>query len=96
MSSGVVKKIVTRYSVLLRRKSRMFSTTTDNKTSLKIRLYAGERALASDNIFLDTLVLEGIKPAPAGDPKIEVTLELNASPLIKQILEYARLLTDPL
>jgi molecular chaperone DnaK len=55
-----------------------FTTTEDNQTEVRIKIYQGESMIPSNNHFLGDFILTGIKPAPAGTPKIEVTFDINA------------------
>ncbi len=56
-----------------------YTTSTDSQTAIKTPVYQGESDIAQENDFLDEFVLEGIEPAPAGEPNIacEFTLDEN-------------------
>ncbi len=73
-------------SVLIRRNTTIptsaeetFTTTTDNQDSVTVRVYEGEEARESDNIFVGEVTLTGVPPAPAGVPVVEVTFEVDAA-----------------
>jgi len=59
------------------KKSDTFTTTADNQTSLDIKVFQGEREIASQNKLLGQFSLMGIPPAPKGVPKIEITYEID-------------------
>ena len=56
----------------------VYSTKKDGQTTVRIRVYQGESAEPNKNFFLGDFVLEGIPPAPAGTPRIEVTFDIGA------------------
>jgi len=55
-----------------------YTTTKDNQTEVRIKIYQGDSMIPSQNHFLGDFVLYGIKPAPAGTPQIEVSFDINA------------------
>jgi molecular chaperone DnaK len=60
----------------------VFSTAADNQTSVEIKVYQGERAMAGDNKMLGVFQLVGIPPAPRGIPQVEVTFDIDANGII--------------
>jgi molecular chaperone DnaK len=58
-------------------KSNIYTTKEDNQPNVHIRIYQGESSQPHKNYFLGDLILEGIPPAPAGDPQIEVTFDIG-------------------
>ena len=64
------------------KKSQIFTTAADSQTSVEIKVYQGERAMARDNIQLGTFALVGIPPAPRGMPQIEVTFDIDANGIL--------------
>ena len=64
------------------RKSQVFSTATDNQTSVTINVLQGEREMAEDNKSLGQFELLGIPPAPKGVPKIEVAFDIDANGIV--------------
>lgn len=75
---GVVSRVIPRHSKFPARHREVFSTATDNQTSVEVALFQGERLLARDNYKLGVFRLDGIPPAPRGVPQIEVTFEIDA------------------
>jgi molecular chaperone DnaK len=59
-----------------------FSTAEDNQTAVDIVVLQGERELAADNRVLARFRLEGIRPAPRGQPQIEVTFDIDANGIL--------------
>jgi len=79
---GVYSKLIERNTTIPTRKSEIFSTTLDNQTTVEINVFAGERPLAEDNHSLGRFVLDGIAPAPAGAPEIELAVDIDANGIV--------------
>jgi molecular chaperone DnaK len=79
---GVFTKLIERNTTIPTRKSEIFSTASDNQTSVEIKVYQGERAMARDNRLLGVFSLVGIPPAPRGMPQIEVTFDIDANGIL--------------
>jgi len=79
---GVFTKLIERNTTIPTRKSEVFSTAADSQTSVEIKCYQGERAMAKDNRLLGVFQLVGIPPAPRGIPQIEVTFDIDANGII--------------
>ena len=79
---GVFTKLIERNTTIPTRKSEVFSTAADNQTSVEIKVYQGERAMARDNRLLGVFQLVGIPPAPRGVPQIEVTFDIDANGIL--------------
>ena len=76
---GVFTKLIDRNTTIPTRKSEVFSTAADSQTSVQIKVFQGERAMAKDNRLLGVFELVGIPPAPRGVPQIEVTFDIDAN-----------------
>ncbi len=79
---GVFTKLIERNTTIPTRKSEVFSTAADNQTSVEIKVYQGERAMARDNRMLGVFQLMNIPPAPRGIPQIEVTFDIDANGIL--------------
>ncbi len=76
---GVMTPMIPRNTTIPTRKSEIFTTAADNQTSVEVEVYQGERPMADDNKKIGSFHLDGIPPAPARVPKIEVTFEIDAN-----------------
>jgi molecular chaperone DnaK len=79
---GVFTKLIDRNTTIPTRKSETFSTAADSQTSVEIKVYQGERAMAHDNRMLGVFQLIGIPPAPRGIPQVEVTFDIDANGIL--------------
>jgi molecular chaperone DnaK len=79
---GVFTKLIERNTTIPTRKSEIFSTASDNQTSVEIKVYQGERSMARDNRLLGVFQLTNIPPAPRGIPQIEVTFDIDANGIL--------------
>ncbi len=79
---GIFTKIIERNTTIPTKKSQIFSTATDNQPAVSIKIYQGEREMASDNKLLGNFELIGIPPAPRGIPQIEVTFDIDANGIL--------------
>jgi molecular chaperone DnaK len=79
---GVFTKLIERNTTIPTRKSEVFSTAADNQTSVEIKVFQGERAMAGDNRLLGVFQLANIPPAPRGVPQVEVTFDIDANGIL--------------
>ena len=79
---GVFTKLIERNTTIPTRKGEVFSTAADSQTSVEIKVYQGERSMASDNRLLGVFQLVGIPPAPRGIPQVEVTFDIDANGIL--------------
>jgi molecular chaperone DnaK len=79
---GVFTKLIDRNTTIPTRKTDVFSTASDNQSSVEIKVYQGERAMAHDNRLLGVFQLGNIPPAPRGVPQIEVTFDIDANGIL--------------
>ncbi len=79
---GVATHLVERNTTIPTSRSQVFSTASDNQTSVDIHIVQGERAMAADNKSLGRFILDGIPPAPRGMPQIEVTFDVDANGIL--------------
>ncbi|KPM10172.1 Retinal guanylyl cyclase 2 [Sarcoptes scabiei] len=79
---GVMTKLINRNTTIPTKKSQVFSTAADGQTQVEIKVYQGEREMASNNKLLGQFSLIGIPPAPRGVPQIEVTFDIDANGIV--------------
>jgi molecular chaperone DnaK len=79
---GVMTTLIGRNTTIPTRKSEIFSTASDNQTSVEVHVLQGERSLARDNRTLGKFHLIGLPPAPRGVPQIEVTFDIDANGIV--------------
>lgn len=79
---GIFTRLINRNTTIPTKKSQVFSTAADNQTQVDIKVLQGEREFAADNKLLGEFNLEGIPPAPRGNPQIEVTFDIDANGIV--------------
>ncbi|CAN6484099.1 unnamed protein product [Victoria cruziana] len=75
---GVMTKMIAKNTTIPTKFAQTFSTAEDNQPAVTIKVYQGEREMASGNKSLGEFNLEGIAPAPRGLPQIEITIKANS------------------
>ena len=80
---GVLTPLIPRNTTIPTTKSQIFSTAEDNQPAVDIMVYQGERQMAHDNKLLGHFQLTGIKPARRGQPRIEVTFNIDVNGIVK-------------
>ncbi|MGX1562144.1 molecular chaperone DnaK [Streptomyces sp. NPDC055506] len=79
---GVMTKIIERNTTIPVRRTETFSTAEDNQPAVDIVVLQGERERAADNRVLGRFQLTDIRPAPRGEPQIEVTFDIDANGIL--------------
>jgi molecular chaperone DnaK len=79
---GVFTRLIERNTTIPTRKSEKFTTAADNQSTVEIKVFQGERPMASDNVALGSFLLTGIPPAPRGIPQIEVGFDIDANGIL--------------
>ena len=79
---GVMTKVIERNTTIPARRSETFSTADDNQSAVDVVVLQGERERASDNRTLGRFRLENIRPAPRGEPQVDVTFDIDANGIL--------------
>lgn len=79
---GVMTKMIAKNTTIPTKHAQTFSTAEDNQPAVTIKVYQGEREMASGNKLLGEFNLEGIAPAPRGLPQIEVAFDIDANGIL--------------
>lgn len=79
---GVMTKMIERNTTIPTRKTEVYSTASDNQTSVEVHVLQGEREMAGDNKTLGKFQLTGIPAARRGVPQIEVTFDIDANGIV--------------
>ncbi|HEY2724217.1 MAG TPA: molecular chaperone DnaK [Pseudonocardiaceae bacterium] len=79
---GVMTRIIDRNTTIPARRSEVFSTAEDDQSAVDVVVLQGERESAADNRVLGRFRLENIRPAPRGEPQVEVTYDIDANGIL--------------
>jgi len=79
---GVMTKVIERNTTIPARRTEVFSTAEDNQSAVDVVVLQGERERAADNRVLGRFRLENVRPAPRGEPQIEVTFDIDANGIL--------------
>ncbi|CAG9176259.1 Chaperone protein DnaK [Cupriavidus laharis] len=79
---GVMTKMITKNTTIPTKHAQVFSTADDNQPAVTIKVFQGEREMASGNKLLGEFNLEGIPPSPRGTPQIEVSFDIDANGIL--------------
>ena len=79
---GIYDVIIEANTTVPTKKSKVYSTASDNQPQVEIHILQGERPMARDNRSVGRFILDGIPPAPRGVPQVEVTFDIDANGII--------------
>jgi molecular chaperone DnaK len=79
---GLMTKVIERNTTIPARRTEVFSTAEDDQSAVDVVVLQGERERAADNRVLGRFRLENIRPAPRGEPQIEVTFDIDANGIL--------------
>ncbi|KAG2202232.1 heat shock 70 kDa protein 2 [Mucor mucedo] len=83
MQGGIMAVVVPRNSPIPCQKSKVFTTASDNQTTVTFPVYEGERLMTKENNLLGEFSLSGLIPAPRGSPELLCTFDLDANGILK-------------
>ncbi|WP_433608159.1 molecular chaperone DnaK [Dactylosporangium sp. CA-139114] len=79
---GLMTKVIERNTTIPTRRTETFTTAQDNQPAVDVVVLQGERERAADNRVLGRMRLENIRPAPRGEPQVEVTYDIDANGIL--------------
>ena len=79
---GVYDVVIEANSTIPTKKSKVYSTASDNQPSVEIHILQGERSMAKDNRTVGRFILNDLPPAPRGVPQIEVSFDMDANGIL--------------
>ena len=79
---GHFARLIERNTTVPVNKSHVFTTTRDDQSAVKIRVLQGESGTALENDLLGEFTLQGIRPAPKGEPEIDVTFDIDPNGIV--------------
>ena len=79
---GIYDVVIEANTTVPTKKSKTYSTASDNQPQVEIHILQGERPMARDNRAVGRFILEGIMPAPRGVPQIEVIFDMDANGIL--------------
>ncbi len=79
---GIYDVVIESNSTIPTKKSKVYSTASDNQPSVEIHILQGERKMARDNRPIGRFILDGIPPAPRGMPQVEVAFDIDANGIL--------------
>ena len=82
VKGGLFERLIEKNTTIPTEESKIFTTAAPNQTSVQIRVFQGEREIAEENELLGAFMLQGIPPAPAGTPQIEVTFSIDENGIV--------------
>lgn len=82
LGGGIMDVLIPRGTIIPFKKTRKYTTDTDNMESIDIRIFEGERSLTKDNFLIGEFTLNGIEKTKRGIPEIMITFEIDANSII--------------
>jgi len=82
VKGGLTETLIEKNTTIPAEESKTFTTAQNNQSMVTVHVVQGEREMASDNKSLGQFNLEGLPAAPAGQPQIDVTFEIDADGIL--------------
>jgi len=83
LEDGIMSKIIERNTVIPTKKTQEYTTVQDNQAQVNFQIYEGERSMAKNNHLLGSFTLENIPAAKKGQPKIDVSFDIDQNGILK-------------
>lgn len=87
IGGGVMSVVIPKNTMIPTKKERVFSTSTDDQSSVLIKVYEGEQARTEDNNFLGKFELSGFPFSPKGVPEINVSFDIDVDGIMEVTAE---------
>ncbi|HEV8322048.1 MAG TPA: Hsp70 family protein [Myxococcota bacterium] len=81
-AGGFVEPIIRRGTPIPAQESRVYSTSRDGQTQIRIQIHQGEGLRIDENVLLGEFVVDGLPAAPAGWIDVEVIFEIDTNGLL--------------
>ncbi len=81
-SGGAFTRIIRSNTNIPVRRDQTFSTSADNQIAIDLHVLQGESDRAADNATLGRFQLTDIPPAPRGEPRIDVSFEVDLDGIV--------------
>ena len=79
---GVMTTLIDANTTIPTKRTEIFSTAVDNQPGVQINVLQGNRPMANQNKQIGLFHLDGIAPAPAHVPQIEVTFDIDSNGIL--------------
>jgi molecular chaperone DnaK len=83
VAGGFAERIIDRNAPVPVEQTRIFSTSADNQTSVRIQVCQGESRRFEENVPLGELELTDLQPARRGEVSIEVTFKVDTNGILR-------------
>lgn len=76
-------RLIPKNTTIPTQKTQLVSTVVDNQSTVKIHVLQGESQSALENVSLGEFELQGIEPAPRGEPRIQVKFSIDTNGIVQ-------------
>jgi len=82
-ANGAMTRVIERNTTIPTKRKVTLTTHADSQSSVKLRIFEGERSSCQDNHFLGDFAIDNLPPAPKGAPQVEVTFDIDANGILR-------------